>query len=128
MALCALAACATPVERCVSQATESLRAAEGELKELEATLARGYAVETEIRTYPVFVTCGGYRTGVAPYPCVRDRVVRSPKRVPVDLAEVRRRASDIRERLPALQASADQGAAQCRAAYAAAAGAAPATP
>ncbi|MHA6346566.1 hypothetical protein [Roseivivax sp. CAU 1761] len=112
-----LAACATPVERCVTQATEGLRAAEAELRTLEATLARGYAVEERVRSHPVFTTCG---FGPERRPCVAERVVRVPRKVPVNLVEVRRRADELRARLPELQRSADAGAGQCRAAYAAA--------
>lgn len=111
-----LAGCATPVERCVSQASRSAAAAETELRELEATLARGYAVETSVRTYPVMATCGPYK---ARRPCIADRVVRVPRRVPVNLAQVNRRAEELRAELPGLRRAAERGAAQCRSAYAA---------
>ncbi|ETX14575.1 hypothetical protein OCH239_02695 [Roseivivax halodurans JCM 10272] len=114
--LALLAACATPLERCVSQARASLTAAESELRELEQILARGYAIEYRTRSYPVFVTC--VDGDGDPYPCVRERTQRVPKRVPVNLVRVAQRADEIRARLPALQTSADTGAAQCRNVYA----------
>ncbi|WP_306131451.1 excinuclease ABC subunit B [Roseivivax marinus] len=116
LGLLLLAACATPLERCVSQARSSLTAAETELRDLERTIARGYAIEYRVRTYPVYTTCRGYKGTI--HPCWRDRVQRVPRRVNVNMDEVRRRAADLRARIPALSASADRGAEQCRATYA----------
>ncbi|SFE57802.1 hypothetical protein [Roseivivax sediminis] len=110
--LLVLAACATPLERCVSQAGARVAAAEDELRELERTLARGYAVEIDVRTVPVFTTCYYGKHGRRP--CVADRVQRFPRRVPVDLTEVRRRAEEIRASLPDMREAAQAGAAQCR--------------
>ncbi|SLN51686.1 hypothetical protein ROJ8625_02583 [Roseivivax jejudonensis] len=109
--------CATPLERCVSQARASQSAAENELRELERTLARGYATERRVRTRPVFGSC--YAGPGKRYPCVGERAYPYTARVKVDLGQVQRRADELRARLPALTRSAEAGAAQCRAAYAA---------
>lgn len=107
-----LAACASPMERCVSQATAPLRSAERELSRLETVLARGYAIRTkEIPTYRPELcrdSDGKIRT------CFEWDEIEIETIERVDLFQVRRRADDIRARLPALQASADAGAAQCR--------------
>lgn len=68
--LFALAACQSPMERCVAQATESLRAAERELASAEATLARGHALETRRRSIPIYTSCRAGDGRV--YPCFRD--------------------------------------------------------
>lgn len=111
-----LAACLSPLERCVQQATESLRAAETELAELQATLARGYALEKRIVTYPVYTTCVNHGDDQI-YPCFRDVARTVTKRVPVNLDVVQRRAEELRRVIPELRPAAEAGAAQCRAAY-----------
>lgn len=45
-----LAACATPLARCESQATRDLRVVDALIAESQATLRRGYALREETRT------------------------------------------------------------------------------
>lgn len=111
-----LAACATPVERCVNQASAAYRATFDELREAEATLARGYALRRVQVSVPFYTTCRGPKK--RRYPCFRERYQTVTRRENVDLTEVRSRTQDLRAQLPALQRSADTGATQCRAIYA----------
>lgn len=111
-----LAACATPVERCVNQASATYRAAFAELQQAEATLARGYALRRVQVSVPYFGRCRDSDGEL--YPCFRERYQTVTRRENVDLEQVRRRAQDLRNQLPGLQRSADAGATQCRAVYA----------
>ncbi len=47
LALLPLAACATPLERCIASATKELRVLSGLISSTQANINRGYAVETE---------------------------------------------------------------------------------
>ncbi|MCE0505308.1 excinuclease ABC subunit B [Roseivivax sp. GX 12232] len=111
--LLALAACQSPMERCVAQATESLRAAERELASAEATLARGHAIETRRRSIPIYTSCRAGDGRI--YPCFRDWEQEVTVKVPVDLARVAARAETLRADIAALRPVAAEGAAQCRA-------------
>jgi hypothetical protein len=57
-----LAACATPLERCESQATRDLRVVDALIAESQATLRRGYGFQTVQNTRPTATFCwgGGY--------------------------------------------------------------------
>ena len=114
-----LAACMSPLERCVAQANRSLWAAEAELREREATLARGYALEQRTRTIPFYTTCRE-RVINGPdrfYTCFRDVVRTRTVRVPVDLVVIRARISALKTEISALHPAAEAAAAQCRARF-----------
>ncbi|MHA6325111.1 hypothetical protein [Roseivivax sp. CAU 1753] len=116
-ALLLLSACLSPLERCVEQANRSLWAAEAELAELEATLARGYALETRESTIPFFATC--YDSGTqSRVPCFHDVTRTTTRQVAVDLVAVRRRADALNAQIAALRPGADAASAQCRVALA----------
>lgn len=110
-----LAACATPVERCVNQAEKPYRQALAEDRELAETLARGYEIRSVRVPFQKFTRCENSKGTV--YPCWRTYYRWVDRRVRVDLDEVRARKAEIAARLPSLQAAASAGSAQCRAAY-----------
>ena len=57
--LLALAACATPLERCERAATEDLRVLDALIVETQQNIDRGYAVDQEIRESPYLRLCYG---------------------------------------------------------------------
>ncbi|KGB81109.1 MAG: hypothetical protein CL814_15015 [Confluentimicrobium sp.] len=58
-----LAACATPRERCDRAATEDLRVVGALIVETEQNIARGYAIQQEVRERPRLTYCWGGRGG-----------------------------------------------------------------
>lgn len=52
-----LAACATPQEACIGQANRDIRVLDRLIGETERDLARGYAIEDEVRHYRVWRPC-----------------------------------------------------------------------
>ncbi|QFS84049.1 hypothetical protein FIU97_14940 [Roseivivax sp. THAF40] len=109
-----LAACLSPLERCVEQANRSLWAAEAELRETEATLARGFALESVESSVPFYTTC--YDEGLGQrVPCFEDVTSTRTVRVPVNLDEVRRRRDDLRREIAELRPAAEAAAQTCRA-------------
>ncbi|SIS97280.1 hypothetical protein SAMN05421759_10861 [Roseivivax lentus] len=109
-----LAACLSPLERCVEQANRSLWAAEEELREIEATLARGYALETVETTVPFYTTC--YDSSLdRRVPCFEDLTRTRTIRVEVDEAELRRRRDELAAQIVVLRPGAEAAAAECRA-------------
>lgn len=57
--LLALAACATPLERCERAATEDLRVLDALIVETQQNIDRGYAIDQEIRESPYLRLCYG---------------------------------------------------------------------
>ncbi len=112
-ALLLLAACQSPLERCVAQANRSLWDAEAELREIEATLARGYALETEERTIPFYTTCYD-EFAERRVPCFEDVTHRRTVRVLVDLDVLRARRDALQASIRDLRPAAEAAAQTCR--------------
>lgn len=59
-ALLALAACATPQQRCLSNVSKDQRVIEGLIAETERNISRGYAVEKTQTVSTSLEICGGF--------------------------------------------------------------------
>jgi hypothetical protein len=81
-----LIACASPVEQCKRKATQDLSIVRALIADTQATLERGYAIETETRTvlYTDFCLGHGRQQGGFHF-CTRAQPVQSRKPVAVDL-------------------------------------------
>lgn len=118
--LLALAACGTPQERCIWQATQELGVVEELLAEVEGNLARGYAWEDYQETTLQWVRC----TKPAPPPlppqqslCFEPVTVTLQRRVAIDpIAEARKRDGLLAKRNE-LRRRAEAEIAQCRVLY-----------
>lgn len=100
---------------CVYRNTADLRAAEARIATLEGNITRGYAIhETrDLRT----VTGICYRADGTPYECPKSEWVEIERPVSIDIADQRRQLADLKRRLPALRAAAQEAKRACEAAY-----------
>jgi len=130
--LLALAACGTPQERCIWQATQELNAVEELLAEVEGNLARGYAWETYQETQMQWVRCTKPAPPPPPGPpgspppppappqqslCFEPVTVTLQRRVAFDpVTEVRKRDGLVAKRTE-LRRRAEAEIAQCRVLY-----------
>lgn len=110
--LLALAACATPQERCISDAAAPYRAALKERAEIAETLARGFVYETEFETRRVFTRCE--LNDGATVPCWDTETVPVTRRVTIDRDALRQRDAQLARDLPGLERAAERGARICR--------------
>lgn len=137
-----LAACSTPQERCIADATHDLTVVTTLANRLQADLARGYGLQESQVVTPVWRPCGfpgggygphgGYHArgdhdgdhgGVhahyyaAPDMCMEDdvRTVQTP--VAIDLVATRRQLDALRRKQAELSRAATPQVAQCQAQY-----------
>lgn len=117
-----LAACATPRETCISDATQDLRVVDRLIARDRATLDRGYELRREVWVSPSLRLCSGIgdyygRVGFGTTTCIgnepRTRVVP----VAVDLAAVRTRLAGLEDKRTELERRARADIAACRAVY-----------
>lgn len=92
-----LAACATPYETCLQQASRDLRIVRALIDDTEATLERGYAIQTETRTvlYTDFCLGTGRNHGRFRF-CTRAQPIQSRVPVAVDLDAERNKLRSLR--------------------------------
>ncbi|MGR3540811.1 MAG: hypothetical protein ACU0BS_05210 [Hasllibacter sp.] len=95
-----LAACATPLQGCLSDADRELRRIDRAVAEAEGNLARGFrvAVTTDRRRVPATCPRTDAEGRVVLVPCVRTETVRDETPIPIDFAEERRRLGALRAR------------------------------
>lgn len=128
LALClALAACATPRERCVASVTRDLRVVDGLISEAQVNLARGYGMRNETVAFPVWRDCGppivvqqqaGGSTVVVPAGmCLDDRLQTVRRPVAIDLQAEQRKLTQLQEQRTRLARQAETAVAQCRTLY-----------
>ena len=103
LALSALAACATPREACLRQATAELATLDRLIAETEADLARGYSVEQRVEARTGFTFCVGNRryghgTNVGFTYCPQTQTRVRTERVPIDPAASRRTLANLKAR------------------------------
>lgn len=96
-ALLILAACATPRERCLDQATRNLRVIDELILETRATLQRGYAIRTVREPETFFRLCvgGPFDANVWGSFCRSTEWVERSEPVAVDLTEERRKLDSL---------------------------------
>lgn len=113
-----LTSCATPSQKCVLDANADLRAARNDIKELQATVDRGYGLRQITQYVPVRSTCertNGQRS--VSYACTQYEFRTQEVRYSVDLPALRGKLDLLKAQLPAIQAKADAAVAQCEAVY-----------
>lgn len=115
--LAILAACGTPQEYCIRNATREVRTLDRLIAESEANLARGYAFEDSRIVRHVWVVCGRRHMGTAPQMCFEpiEDTVRRP--VAIDPAAEDRKRDNLRAKRAMLLQRAVSAVAACRAAY-----------
>ena len=110
----ALAACATPQERCVLNATKELRTVNSLIAESEANLARGYAIDRELERRPRLTFCaGGRRSNVGLSFCRDTDIYVRERPVALDPEAERRKLALLRERKARLEVPSQRAAAAC---------------
>lgn len=117
-ALAFLAACSEQ-DLCVYRNTQDLRAAERRIAELEANIARGYAIHISQERYTYEGVC--YKEGKngkpVPYACLKHDWREVEKPVAINVGEERRKLAALKTALPALQARTNEAIAQCQTLY-----------
>lgn len=117
--LIVLAACASPRDSCINDATRDLRRVNAFITEAQENIARGYAFETrqEVRVRPDI--CEGVtEDGVTfTYECERTAVVDVPFAVPIDIAAERAKLESLLEQQALLERQAEARIEACIAAY-----------
>lgn len=116
-----LAACGTPQEQCISQASRDLRVVEGFIAESEANLARGYAFAEVIETHPEWVDCTPEPTEANPTPekrkCLIDVAETKVRPVSIDLGAEAAKLESLRAKRSQLIDQASGAVAICRQRY-----------
>ena len=111
-----LAACATPEERCVIDATRELRTVEGLIAETQANLQRGYAIDRTAERRPRLTFCSGsYRSHTGVSFCTTEDIVYRDEPVAIDPDAERRKLGLLRGRKAELEQRAARDVAACRA-------------
>ena len=110
-----LAACATPQQRCIAQATADTRALEAQIKTTEATIERGYALHRQSIPYTQTRVC--YDKKRRPFPCNRTRFHPLETPVTVDLGQERAKLAQMKAKLAKLKPKAVATTEACRRSY-----------
>ncbi|MFY0692876.1 MAG: hypothetical protein JXR14_13265 [Paracoccaceae bacterium] len=95
-----LAGCGDPRSKCIKDASKDLSVIQELIADTEATIARGYAIQTETRTVVYTDFCFGshrYNRGSFQF-CNRAQPVVSKEPVAVDLDAERRKLKSLREK------------------------------
>ncbi len=110
-----LAACATPEQRCVLDATKELRTVDSLIAESEANLARGYAIDREVERRPRLTFCsGGFHRHVGMSFCTTEDIIYRDRPVALDPAAEQRKLALLKERRRALASASQRNVALCR--------------
>ena len=117
--LAALAACATPQEQCISDATRELRTINRLVAETERNLARGYALETVQEVRVVDAICRGETEDGAEFTfeCEETRTVNRQRQVAIDLNAERAKLESLQQRQAQMQRQAESAVGQCQRLY-----------
>ncbi len=115
----ALAACQTPREACLSEASHELRTVESLIRETQGNLQRGYAIETEQEVDVIRTTCeveleDGTEGRV---PCDRTDVDEVQRPVAIDLVAERAQLDGLLEQRGRLLGQAQARQQACVATY-----------
>ena len=119
LALLALAACQTPRESCISEASEELRTVEALIAETRGNIGRGYALETDQEVRVIRTTCtveldDGTEARV---PCDRTDVDDVERPVAIDLNAERLKLESLLEQRGRLRAQQEVAVRNCVAIY-----------
>ncbi|NNK78320.1 MAG: hypothetical protein HKP40_06370 [Litoreibacter sp.] len=114
-----LAGCGDPRTKCIKDASRDLSVIQELIADTEATIARGYAIQTETRTVVYTDFCFGshrYNRGSFQF-CNRAQPVVSKKPVAVDLDEERRKLRSLRQKEEELRRRAALDVQKCELAH-----------
>jgi hypothetical protein len=119
MVLLLLAACATPREACIADATRDQRVLERLAQQTRGNVARGYALaeRRDIRTRLVSCTVTTRDGRLRQKLCQRDEVVTRTVPVSIDINDERAKLRSQERRLDELRGRADAVIRACAAAY-----------
>lgn len=111
----ALAACATPREQCIGQATRDLRVLNSLITEAQVNLARGYAIEEQQEIRTLRKTCRGENSDGTTfrYGCDETETFTTNRPVAIDLNVERAKLNSLVERRNQQQTTSDQVVLQC---------------
>lgn len=116
--LLALASCATPAQKCVLDAEADLRKTRNDIKELQATVDRGYGLREITQYVPVQTTCErGTGASITRYTCTQYEFRTQEMRYAVDLKKISAELASLIAKLPDVQAQAELAVAQCEPTY-----------
>jgi len=107
-----LIGCATPQEQCINNATSHYRAVISEIADSQRNISRGYAVHTQSVPYVVQNIC--YNAYGYPYSCSQTLYRTQETPVAIDVVQERRKVAEYQRALPEIEATANNGASQCR--------------
>jgi hypothetical protein len=113
-----LAACAEPRDACVSQATRDLNIVRDLISDSEATLQRGYAIQSQTRAVLYTDFCiGSGRKGGQFHFCNRVEPVTTREPVAVDLDAERRKLRSLKRKEAELAREAQLAVRRCELAH-----------
>lgn len=110
-----LSACATPQQQCIARETSDYRALLAQIAEVEATIARGYALHRQTIPYSEARFCK--TSSGAVYPCKRTRFHRLETPVTVDISAQRKQLKVLKSKRAKLSPRAQAAIAACRHAH-----------
>ena len=118
IAILALAACATPQERCLDAATRDLRTLDGLIAETRANLDRGFAIDVETVPINSITSCGFGYPGRWGYGfCDTVRYVDRERPRAIDPAAEERKLRDLNARRGAVEERTVRAVATCEASF-----------
>ena len=116
-----LAACGTPQEQCIAGSTRDARVVNDLIRETEANLARGYALETGIEMKPDWIDCTPTPTPENPTPpkdmCFEDVPTEVTRPVAIDLNAEQAKLASLREKQASQAVQAQAIITECRIRY-----------
>lgn len=113
----ALAACATPQQRCINGQTRDLRVVNRLIAQLETDIARGYRLQPTVTYMPQWRFCGPPRRHYGPSMCLDDIPQTVARPVPFDIAEAKRQLAQLKAKRNELERKVWPAVEECRAAY-----------
>lgn len=116
IALMLVTACATPQKQCIARETAEYRAVSAQIKELEGTLVRGYALHRQQVPYTDTRLCH-VKGKKHPIPCSRTRFRTIETPVSVDMDDVRSKLARLKAHRSKLEPAAKAAQAACIRAY-----------
>lgn len=115
--LLALAACASPQERCIEAATRDIRTLDGLIAETQANLDRGFAIDRVAVPINSITSCGFGYPGWWGYGgfCDTTRIVERERPRAIDREAEERKLKDLTERRAVVEERAVRALAACEA-------------
>lgn len=113
--LLALAACATPREQCIGDATRDTRVLSSLINETRANLSRGYALDERQDVRTLTRSCRGRNEDGSTfrYPCNETETFTTTVPVAIDLNAEQAKLRSLEQRFVQTQAGSNQAVAQC---------------